>query len=155
MKARIGRRGAALAPLLLVACVTQARAREDEVRGAWKADSYVLKSGEVHHVEGLMIFSEREWSVVYFVKDADGKPQRGAGEGGPYTLDGNELVLTRDYLVIAGDAIGELREIPLRFDIPAVKDPVIEPCVIELGEGRLVIEFPSGNRMGFRRSSDP
>ena len=132
-----------------------AGAQSNDVRGAWRADSYVLKSGEVHQVEGLMIFSESEWSVVYFVKDDDGTPRRGAGEGGPYTLDGDELVLTRDYLVIAGNEIKELAAIPLRFDIPAVKDPVIEPCRIELGGGRLTIEFPSGNRMGFRRSSGP
>lgn len=130
-------------------------ARANDVRGAWRADSYVLKSGEVHDVEGLMIFSESEWSVVYFVKDDDGTPQRGAGEGGPYTLDGDELVLTRDYLVIAGNEIKELGEIPLRFDIPAVKDPVVEECIVELEGDRIIIEFPSGNKMGFRRSSGP
>jgi len=139
--------------LVLVAGVVGAQ--ENDVRGAWKADTYVLKDGAVHHVEGLMIFSETDWTVVYFVKDDDGQPQRGAGEGGPYTLEGDKLVLTRDYLVIAGNEIGELREIPLRFDIPAVTDPVIEPCRIEFGEGRITIEFPSGNRMGFRRSSGP
>ena len=142
-----------LGAVLLMASVVAAQA--NDVRGAWRADSYVLKSGEVHDVEGLMIFSESEWSVVYFVKDEDGQPQRGAGEGGPYTLDGNELVLTRDYLVIAGDEIQSLREIPLRFDIPAVKDPVVEACLVELEGDRIIIEFPSGNKMGFRRSSGP
>jgi len=141
------------AACVLAISVTSARAHD--LRGAWRADSYVLKSGEVHDVEGLMIFSESEWSVVYFVKDADGQPQRGAGEGGPYTLEGDELVLTRDYLVIAGHELGELREIPLRFDIPAVKEPVIEVCRVELEEDRIIIEFPSGNEMGFRRSSGP
>ena len=142
-----------VAALVLVASVVGAQ--EKDVRGAWKADHYVLKDGGVHHVEGLMIFSETDWTVVYFVKDDDGQPQRGAGEGGPYTLDEDKLVLTRDYLVIAGNEIGELREIPLRFDIPAVTDPVIEPCLIEFDDDRITIEFPSGNRMGFRRSSGP
>jgi hypothetical protein len=144
-----------LSAAALVLVVGVAGAQGNDVRGAWKADTYVLKDGATHHVEGLMIFSETDWTVVYFVKDDDGQPQRGAGEGGPYTLDGDKLVLTRDYLVIAGNEIGELREIPLRFDIPAVTDPVIEPCRIEFGEGRITIEFPSGNRMGFRRSSGP
>lgn len=148
MKARLGRMGA------LALWLMTGLAGAQDLRGAWRADSYVLKSGEVHQVEGLMIFSEGEWAVVYFVKDDEGKPQRGAGEGGPYTLDGNELVLTRDYLVIASDEIGELPEIPLRFDIPAVKDPVVEPCKIELADDRMTIEFPSGNQMGFRRSSE-
>ncbi len=144
-----------LSAAVLVLVVGLVGAQDNDVRGAWKADTYVLKDGAVHHVEGLMIFSETDWAVVYFVKDDDGQPQRGAGEGGPYTLDGDRLVLTRDYLVIAGNEIGELREIPLRFDIPAVTDPVIEPCRIEFDENRITIEFPSGNRMGFRRSSGP
>ncbi len=142
-----------LGAVMLMASVVGAQA--NDVRGAWRAESYVLKSGEVHHVEGLMIFSESDWSVVYFVKDDDGKPQRGAGEGGPYTLEGDKLVLTRDYLVIAGNEIKALAAIPLRFDIPAVKDPVIEPCRLEFVDDRILIEFPSGNRMGFRRSSGP
>lgn len=141
--------------LLLGISLLAAGAGANDLRGAWRADSYVLKSGERHHVEGLMIFSENEWNVVYFVKDEEGRPQRGAGEGGPYRLNGNELVLTRDYLVIASNQIKELREIPLRFDIPAFTDPVVEPCRVELGEDYITIEFPSGNKMGFRRSSSP
>ena len=141
--------------LALVVSVGAATVSANDIRGAWRADSYVLKSGEVHNVEGLMIFSESEWSVTYFVTDDDGQPQRGAGEGGPYTLDGDELVLTRDYLVIAGDELKELRPIPLRFDVPAVKDPVVEVCRLAFEEDRIIIEFPSGNKMGFRRSSGP
>ena len=154
-RARLTWLGAAALSFLLCVWVPMAAAQANDVRGAWRADTYVLKSGEVHHIEGVMLFSENEWTVVYFVKDDDGRPQRGAGEGGPYTLDEDKLVLTRDYLVIAGNEIGELREIPLRFDIPAVTDPVIEPCLIEFGDDRITIEFPSGNRMGFRRSSRP
>lgn len=150
MKARL-----MLLLLLLMSVWVSSVAYANDVRGAWRADSYVLTSGEVHNVEGLMIFSESEWSVTYFVTDDDGKPQRGAGEGGPYTLDGDELVLTRDYLVIAGNEIKALGEIPLRFDIPAVKDPIVEVCKVELVDDRIVIEFPSGNKMGFRRSSGP
>lgn len=155
MQARLGRSSFFALSILLWTLVPTVSAQTGDVRGAWRADSYVLKSGEEHHVEGLMIFSESEWSVTYFVKDDDGKPQRGAGEGGPYTLDGDELVLTRDYLVIAGNELKELAPIPLRFDIPAMKEPVVEPCTIELSDERLVIEFPSGNKMGFRRSSGP
>ncbi len=102
MQARLGRLSAAALLFPLGVCVLQVGAQQNDVRGAWRADTYVLKSGEVHHVEGVMLFSENEWAVVYFVKDDDGQPQRGAGEGGPYTLEGDELVLTRDYLVIAG-----------------------------------------------------
>lgn len=148
MRSPVGR----LSSLALVLLALPALAQEADIRGAWRADTYVLKDGSNHHVEGLMIFSERQWAVVYFVEDGDGKPQRGAGEGGPYTLDGDRLVLTRDYLVIASSAIGTLPEIPLRFDVPGVKKPVVEECRLELAGDRMTIEFPSGNRMGFRRS---
>ncbi len=124
-----------------------------DLRGSWQVDSYVLADGADHQVDGLMLFSETDWVVVYFVKDDDGQPRRGAGEGGPYTLDGDRLVLRRDYLTIAGEEIGTLPEIPLRFDIPGVTDQVVEDCRLEVGDGRITIQFPSGNRMGFRRSS--
>lgn len=55
--------------------------------------------------------------------------------------------------VIAGNEIGSLREIPLRFDAPGVTDPVVEKCRLEMSGDRITIEFPSGNRMGFRRIS--
>lgn len=140
-----------LGALLLGLLASPAAAQRPDIRGAWQADSYVLKEGANHHVDGLMVFSERDWAVVYFVKDDQGKPQRGAGEGGRYMLDGNRLVLTREYLVIASGAIGSLPPIPLRFDAPGVKEPVVEDCRIEVAEGRITIQFPSGNRMGFRR----
>ena len=143
-----------LALVFAMAWAASVHAREADLRGAWHADTYVLKDGSEHHVEGLMIFTESEWAVVYFVKDDDGQPQRGAGEGGPYTLDGDRLVLTRNYLVIASEEIGSLPEIPLRFDVPGVKEPVVEICRLEVDGDRITIEFPSGNRMGFRRSSE-
>jgi hypothetical protein len=46
----------------------------------------------------------------------------------------------------------ELARDPLRFDVPAVKKPVVEECRLELVRDQITIEFPSGNRMGFRRS---
>ena len=150
------RRWVAVVGLLTgVVMAAPVRTQEADLRGAWQVDCYVLADGSRYQVDGLMLFSETDWAVVYFVKDADGQPQRGAGEGGPYTLDGERLVLLRDYLVIASEEIGALPEIPLRFDVPGVTDQVVEECRLEIGAGRLTIEFPSGNRMGFRRSSGP
>ncbi len=140
--------------VLLTPRVLRAQDTDFDLRGAWQVDSYVLADGSEHRVDGLMLFSETDWVVVYFVKDDDGQPRRGAGEGGPYTLDGDRLVLMRDYLTIAGEEIGTLPEIPLRFDIPGVTDQVVEDCRLEVGDGRITIQFPSGNRMGFRRSSE-
>jgi hypothetical protein len=36
--------------------------------------------------------------------------------------------------------------------VPAQKKPVVEECRLELVGDQITIEFPSGNRMGFRRS---
>ena len=96
-----------------------------------------------------------EVSKLEVVKADDGEPHRGVGAGGPYSLDGNELTLTRDYVVIGGEALGELEEIPLRFTIPGANASAVEECRIERDGERLTIVFPSGNRMGFRRSSLP
>ena len=145
-----------LVAVAFVLAASSVDAQVEDVRGAWHADTYVLKDGAKHHVDGLMLFSDRDWAVVYFVENAEGKPQRGAGEGGTYTLEGDRLVLTRDYLVIAGNAIGSLLPIPLRFDAPGVTKPVVEVCRLEVAGDRITIEFPSGNRMGFlRRRSAP
>jgi hypothetical protein len=150
MRARLVR--LALVSAIGLASGAVPQAQSPGIQDAWYADSYVLKDGEEHHVEGLMLFSEHDWAVVYFVDDERGTPQRAAGEGGTYTLDGNRLVLTRLYLTISSNPLKSLPAIPLRFDVPANKDPVIERCTIELDAERLEITFPSGNRMGFRRS---
>jgi hypothetical protein len=136
-------------------CIPAAESQVPGVRGAWKVESYTLKSGVTHHVEGMMMFSDSDWTVVYFVKTDDGEPRRGVGAGGPYLLVDDQLTLTRDYVVIGGKAIGELEEIPLRFTVPGANASTVEECRIEHDGERLTIVFPSGNRMGFRRSSLP
>lgn len=91
--------------ILTLVLLAPASAPEADIRRAWHADTYVLKDGSSHHVDGLILFSESDRAVVYFVEDDDGKPHRGAGEGGTNTLDANRLVLTRTYLVIASEEI--------------------------------------------------
>ena len=40
-----------------------------------------------------------------------------------------------------------------RFDVPGVKKPMVEECRLELAGDQITIEFPSGNRMGDRKST--
>ena len=125
------------------------------VRGAWRPTTYHLKNGVSHPVDGLIVFTKSDWSVVYFVLDADGKPGRGSGEGGTYTRDGNRLVFTHRFNLVGGRAMEGLEEAPLAMTVRGATGAPIEPSTIELTPDRLVIAFPSGNRLDFRRSSPP
>jgi hypothetical protein len=125
-----------------------------DLRGAWRPESYRLKDGPVHRVTGLIIFTEKDWSVLFFIVTADG-PQRGSGEGGTYTLEGNRLVFRHLYHFAGGKGVAGIPESDLIMkarDADAADVPA-EPCTIALEEDLLTIHFPSGNAMTFRRSS--
>lgn len=150
------RAAGALVLALLMAVVADALAQEPvSIRGAWRPTSYHLKSGARHPVDGLIIFTTSDWSVLYFVLDARGRPGRGSGEGGSYTLDGNRLVFTHRFNLAAGRAMEGLEESPLTMVVREAAGAPTEPSTIELIGDRLVIAFPSGNRMEFRPSSAP
>jgi hypothetical protein len=125
------------------------------IRGAWKADTYVLKDGTRHAVEGHIFFTAGDWTVLFFVKDGQGRPARASGEGGTYTLDGERLIFTHRYNLSAGRALAGLPESPLRMTVAAPGDAPSEPCRVTLDGARMTIQFPSGNAMMFSRSSEP
>jgi hypothetical protein len=126
---------------------------ESKVEGAWRPESYVLKDGSEHVVTGLIFFTESDWTVLFFVKDADGNVRRGSGEGGTYTLEGNDLTFTHFYNLSAGEALGSLPESPLHMSVREAAEAATEPCEIAVSGDALTIHFPSGNRMEFKRSS--
>ena len=132
----------------------QSEAGSLDIRGAWKPESYRLKSGPVHEVTGLISFTEKDWSVLFFIVTDEG-PRRGSGEGGTYTLEGDKLTFRHLYNLSGGHAVDgfEASELSMRVRPPDAEDAPAEPCTITIEEDLLTIFFPSGNQMTFRRSS--
>jgi len=123
-----------------------------DLRGAWRPETYLLKDGTRHPVDGLIFFTEKDWTVLFFVLEGN-KPMHGSGEAGTYALRGNQIVFTHRYRLSVGGAVGALEEGP-RMKVDAAADALAEPCVAERSGDSLTIRFgPSGNAMTFRRSS--
>ena len=94
--------GAALIFLAAPMDVGVASDQQPTIQGAWNARVYRLASGQVHTVRGRIFFADTEWQVLFFVMDND-EPRRGSGEGGTYTLRGDQLTFEHHYLLAAGD----------------------------------------------------
>ncbi|MCY3772411.1 MAG: hypothetical protein OXG98_10390 [Gemmatimonadetes bacterium] len=126
-----------------------------DIRGSWKPETYRLKFGPVHEVTGLITFTEKDWSVLFFIVTDEG-PRRGSGEGGTYSLDGDKLTFRHLYNLSGGHAVDgfEASDLSMRVRPPDAVDAPAEPCAIEVKDDLLTIFFPSGNQMTFRRSSD-
>lgn len=123
------------------------------IQGAWKPETYFLKDGGQHRVEGLIFFTETDWTVLFFVLDEDDTPQKASGEGGTYTLNENKLVFTHTYHMSGGNSVGSLQASPLKMEINNAAKASTESCTIELNQDNLTIYFPSGNSMTFKQSS--
>jgi hypothetical protein len=125
------------------------------VRGSWRAERYVLKTGQTHTVQGLIFFTERDWTVLFFVVPPGQAPQRGSAEGGTYTIENDRLVFTHLYNLSTGKALDGLPESPLRMEVRDAAKAPREPTRVEVAGGRLTLHFPSGNQMVFARSAEP
>ena len=125
-----------------------------DLRGAWKPETYRLKSGPVHEVTGLITFTEKDWSVLFFIVTDEG-PRRGSGEGGTYTLEGDQLTFRHLYNLSGGHAVDGFAASGLSMKVRPkdAADAPAEPCTITIEKDLLTIFFPSGNQMTFRRSS--
>ncbi|MCL4846543.1 MAG: hypothetical protein KJ066_08415 [Acidobacteria bacterium] len=122
--------------------------------GTWHPEVYVMKDGTRRTVDGLMFFSPTHWTALFFIVE-EGEIERGAGEGGAYSLEGTRLVLRHQYHLSAGRALPHVpRTDPLRMDARSPAEATEEVCVIAFEAGRLRIDFPSGNHMVFRRAAD-
>lgn len=128
---------------------------DDAVEGSWHAVAYELADGPVHPVRGMISFWESDWLVLFFVLDDDGVPRRASAEGGTYTLDGERLVFRHRYHFSGGDELAGLAASEFRMDVRTGADAPEEPTRIEVGDDRLTLHFPSGNRMRFRRGGTP
>lgn len=144
----------ACAAILALVCTSPVTADEVDVRGAWQAEQYLLKDGTQHTVFGRIFFTERDWTVLFFVMTPDGQPRRGSGEGGTYTLSEDRLVFTHLYHLSAGEAMDGLPATDLRMVARGPNDDAPEEPsrVVRDGE-RLTLHFPSGNAMTFKQRS--
>ncbi|MFQ5702673.1 MAG: hypothetical protein ACE5HT_01470 [Gemmatimonadales bacterium] len=129
-------------------CLAQA-ATTLSLEGAWEPQLYLLKDGTRHELRGRMFFTGSEWLVTFFVMDGDA-PKRGSSEGGTYVLRGDSLILRHRYLLAAGETMAGLAASPLQMEARVADEPV-EGTSFELSRRRLVLHFPSGNAMEFRR----
>jgi hypothetical protein len=136
--------------LFLFSCQTN---NTQNIRGAWKPKTYLLKDRSQHPVDGLIFFTETDWAVLFFVLDENDTPQKGSGEAGTYTLNKNQLVFTHNYHLSGGNPVGNLSASPLKMEIKNAAEASTENCTIEFNQNNLTIYFPSGNSMTFQRKS--
>jgi hypothetical protein len=120
--------------------------------GGWKADTYFLKDGSNYPLVGQILFTEKTWSVLFIVMK-DGKSQRGSGEGGEYTVEGNHVTFIHHFMIsTAAPEIPGLKEQPMRaleWDKANV-----EVSTFEVAGDRMTLFMPSGNRLTWTRSSN-
>ncbi len=136
--------------LLLFSCQTN---NTQNIQGAWKPETYLLKDRSQLQVDGLIFFTETDWTVLFFVLDENDTPQRGSGEGGTYTLNKNQLIFTHNYHLSGGNSVGTLSASPLKMEIKNAAEAATENCTIEFNQNNLTIYFGSGNSMTFKRNS--
>ena len=122
-----------------------------DLRGAWEAERYVMAEGGSYDVRGRIIFTDRDWQVLFFVRDADGALRRGSAEGGTYDFRDGQLVFSHLHNLSVGDAMPGLPAAELRMVARDPADAVLEPTDIRVEDDVLTLAFPSGNRMTFRR----
>ena len=126
-----------------------------DLRGAWALETYLLKDGTRRPLAGRLMFTEREWLVLYFVTDK-GVPQQGSAEAGTYSLTGDRLVFTHLYTLTAGGSGAASGEGPVKMALHDAARAPTEPCTVVLQGDRLTIHFlPSGNSILLRRTSGP
>jgi hypothetical protein len=119
--------------------------------GGWKADHYYLKDGSGYPLLGQILFTRNNWTVLFIVVK-DGKPQRGSGEGGDYTVDGNKVVFVHHYVASTpAPAIAGLKEQPARA--LEWEPSHAENSTFDVQGDRLTLFMPSGNRLTWTRSS--
>lgn len=151
---RPARHLAATVPAMLLVMVSLAHAQAGaatDLRGAWDAERYEMASGPVHEVRGRILFTDRDWQVLFFVLDEAGRVRRGSGEGGSYELRPGGLVFTHLFNLSVGDALPGLPAAELRMVARSPGEAPTEPTDVRVEGEVLTLFFPSGNRMIFRR----
>ncbi|MEQ9398778.1 MAG: hypothetical protein RJQ04_06375 [Longimicrobiales bacterium] len=141
----------AVAVAAALPCPAPAQITADALEGAWSAERYHLADGPVHEVRGHIFFGGRDWQVLFFVLDDEGRPRRGSGEGGSYELVDGQVVFTHLFNLSVGDAMPGLAATDLRMVVRDPEGAPTEPTDLRIAGDVLTLGFPSGNRMTFRR----
>ncbi len=138
-------------------------AAPDPIVGSWRPRAYRLE-GEELPVDGRIVFlasrkdgASGEWFVNFFVTGEEGAAIRGSAEGGEWSRDGRSLLLTHQFHLSAGDAVGSLPAAPLAMALRSAAEAAAnhqEPCEVTVDEDLLTLFFPSGNSMTFERVED-
>ena len=152
-KRQLAAAGTLLALVGLLAAGSLEIRGQSEIRGAWQAETYILRDGPRHPLGGTIFFTESDWTVLFFVLDENGEPQRGSAEGGTYTLEGDRLTFLHYFNLSGGEAVEGLAASEWSMRVRETGESLSEPCTVELSDQRLTIHFPSGNQMVFSRSS--
>jgi hypothetical protein len=140
-----------LAMLTLVSFVNAASA--SDLHGAWQAESYIMKGGQITYpVRGQIVFSDKDWTELLFTIK-DGEVVRGSGEGGFYEISGDKLVLLHRFF--AGPVFAAIPGLKAQEAEAKINDPPKrEETTYKIEGDRLTISFgPSGNKLTWIRSS--
>jgi hypothetical protein len=138
--------------LTLGAFIGTASAAND-IHGSWQAESYTMRGGQITYpVRGQIIFSEKDWTVLFFTME-DGVVARGSGEGGFYETSGEKLVFFHRFF--AGPAFAAIPGLKAQKAEAKINEtPVREETAYKIEGDRLTIDFgPSGNKLTWIRSS--
>ncbi len=65
--------------ILVFLCSCQTKNTQN-IQGAWKPETYLLKDGSQLQVDGLIFFTETDWTVLFFILDENDAPQKVQGK---------------------------------------------------------------------------
>jgi hypothetical protein len=153
--------GAAAATAVSEAASPQPPDAMDPIVGTWRPRAYRLAAGAELPVDGRIVFlasrddgRSGEWFVNFFVTGEGGEAVRGSAEGGAWSRDGASLLLTHEFHLSAGAAVGPLPAAPLAMAHRSAEEAAAnhqEPCEVAVEGDVLTLYFPSGNSMTFAR----
>ena len=125
------------AGLLLAPSQIMGQTDATKLQGAWEAEQYHLAGGDHHPLRGRIIFTTRDWQVLFFVMDGE-EARRGSGEGGRYTLQDGQLTFEHLFHLSAGEEMAGLPASPLTLTARSGDGP-LEPTEVEIEGDRLTL----------------
>jgi hypothetical protein len=139
------------AVLAIGASATRAAEPGNPLIGGWRAEHYYLKDGSDYPLLGQILFTEKNFQVIYIVVQ-DGKPQRGSGEGGDYTVEANNVTFIHHY--IAAPEAPAIKGLKAQTkEAKKWEQDLVEHSTFDVKGDELTLFMPSGNRLTWTRIS--